>query len=143
MPLGERLRQARERTGITQEAAAAAADVHPQQVSKWERNVHAPGGPALAKLATLYGTTVARLLSEDAESGPEAGPEAGAALDYSDGMLAAAHEMSQTLTLIIARAMAARAGTPQPARAEVDAARGRLRARAAADQDAATEARRG
>lgn len=54
MTLGERLQEARKRTGLSQIAAARHTGVSKVSISNYERNYREPGLATLAELAKLY-----------------------------------------------------------------------------------------
>ena len=60
--LGARIRQRREARGLRQQDVAAALQVSPQAVSKWERGENSPDVTTLGALATLLGVTTDWLL---------------------------------------------------------------------------------
>lgn len=60
--MGERIRAERTRLGLTQVDLAAALQVGPQAVSKWERGENAPDVATLPALAELLGVSTDRLL---------------------------------------------------------------------------------
>ena len=60
-PLGDRVRQARERAGLDQAAVAEALGVHAKTVSKWENDHQAPNDDMLASLAKVLNTEPAML----------------------------------------------------------------------------------
>ncbi|QCB94481.1 helix-turn-helix domain-containing protein [Cellulomonas shaoxiangyii] len=67
-PVSERLRDARERSGLSQADLARAALMHPSYVSHLERGIRGPGPAALERLATALGITVTYL--EQGERSP-------------------------------------------------------------------------
>lgn len=62
MPLGERIRQLREKSGLKQLDLANAMQVTPQSVSKWERGENYPDITVLLKMAKIFGVTTDYLL---------------------------------------------------------------------------------
>lgn len=60
--LGARLREARTRTGLDQQAASTALEVDRVNLSYWENGRRTPGLAHLQRLAEVYGTTVDYLL---------------------------------------------------------------------------------
>jgi class 3 adenylate cyclase len=68
--MGERIREARGRLGLTQQNVADALQVSAQAVSKWERGENAPDTAALPHLAQLLGVSTDRLLGTTAPDGP-------------------------------------------------------------------------
>lgn len=67
-PVSERLRDARERSGLSQADLARAAMMHPSYVSHLERGIRGPGPAALERLASALGITVTYL--EQGERSP-------------------------------------------------------------------------
>lgn len=65
MSLGERIKEQRKNSGLSQEKVAEFVGVSRQAVTKWEGNQSAPSTENLFKLAELFGTTVDMLLSSD------------------------------------------------------------------------------
>ncbi|GAA6761522.1 ImmA/IrrE family metallo-endopeptidase [Thermus oshimai] len=61
--LAQKLRQARERAGLTQEEVARALGVSRELVSLWENGERVPGAAYLARLASLYGVKEKSLFS--------------------------------------------------------------------------------
>lgn len=59
--LGQRLRERRERSGLSQREVAEALQVSPQAVSKWERGESAPDIGLLVPLCRLLDVSVERL----------------------------------------------------------------------------------
>ena len=69
--LPSNLRRARERAGLTQAEAAKLAELHPQQLSDYERGVKRPTDDSLGRLASVYGETIPALrYGKDAPSAP-------------------------------------------------------------------------
>ncbi|HTL46838.1 MAG TPA: helix-turn-helix domain-containing protein [Verrucomicrobiae bacterium] len=62
MPLGQIIRDLREKRRLKQGDLAHSIGVSPQAVSKWERNENDPDLPALVKLARLFGVSTDCLL---------------------------------------------------------------------------------
>ena len=62
MALGERIKECRQSTGLSQEKVAELVGVSRQAVTKWEMNQSAPNTENLFKLAEIFGTTVDMLL---------------------------------------------------------------------------------
>ena len=60
--LNDRLKEARHRSGLTQEQVAERLQVEPLTVSFWEQGVRKPGRDNLVGLATLFGVSVDYLL---------------------------------------------------------------------------------
>ena len=66
--LGRRIKALRGERGMTQEALAAALEVSPQAVSKWENGVTAPDISLLPGISVAFGVTIDELFSlSDAE----------------------------------------------------------------------------
>lgn len=63
---GRRLADLRQRSGKTQREVAAALDVTPQAVSKWERGLSCPDVLMLNDLASALGVTIANLFEANA-----------------------------------------------------------------------------
>lgn len=63
MEMGKEIRRLRDDRGITQEALAAALDVTPQTVSKWERGTSMPDIGMLPKIAVYFGVTIDQLFA--------------------------------------------------------------------------------
>lgn len=59
-----RLRDLRQRSGLTLEAAARRLELSPAHLSRLETGVRRPSLPVLLQLARVYGTTVSDLLGE-------------------------------------------------------------------------------
>lgn len=68
MALGERIKECRQNSGMSQEKVAELVGVSRQAVTKWESNQSAPNTENLFKLAEIFGTTVDLLLSSGEES---------------------------------------------------------------------------
>ncbi|MBR3867886.1 MAG: helix-turn-helix transcriptional regulator [Clostridia bacterium] len=67
MTLGERIKECRMNSGMSQEKIAEIVGVSRQAVTKWEANQSAPNTENLFKLAEIFGTTVDFLLSDNKE----------------------------------------------------------------------------
>lgn len=65
MALGERIKECRQNTGLSQEKVAELVGVSRQAVTKWEMNQSAPNTENLFKLAEIFGTTVDMLLDSN------------------------------------------------------------------------------
>ena len=63
MEMGKEIRRLRDERGITQEALAAALDVTPQTISKWERGASMPDIGMLPKIAVYFGITIDQLFA--------------------------------------------------------------------------------
>ena len=68
MTLGERIREARKRAGMSQELLAERMEVSRQAVAKWESGRSAPSAERLYRLAEVLGTTPQHLLQGDGEA---------------------------------------------------------------------------
>ena len=68
--MGERIRDARNRLGLTQTGIADALQVSAQAVSKWERGENAPDITIVPLLAQLLGVTTDWLLGTTSPEGP-------------------------------------------------------------------------
>ena len=68
--IGEKLKELRERKGLTMRDVAAKIDIDPSYISKIEKG-KAPSLDKLKKLADLYGTTIASLFGDEIENAPE------------------------------------------------------------------------
>ena len=62
---GERLRNLRLKTGLSQEALAAQLQVSPQAVSKWERDICLPELSLALPLARFFGVSTDQLLGNE------------------------------------------------------------------------------
>ena len=62
MTLGERIKNQRTRSGLSQERVAELVGVSRQSVTKWESGQSAPSTEKLFRLAEIFGTTVDMLL---------------------------------------------------------------------------------
>jgi transcriptional regulator with XRE-family HTH domain len=58
MPLGDRLRELRQRRGWSQAQLARKLDVHQKQISGYERGVHTPSVEALVKIAKAFNVSL-------------------------------------------------------------------------------------
>ena len=67
MSLGERIKEQRKISGLSQEKVAEIIGVSRQAVTKWENGQSAPSTENLFKLAELFGTTVDMLAASDKE----------------------------------------------------------------------------
>lgn len=67
MSLGERIKEQRKCSGLSQEKVAGLVGVSRQAVTKWETGQSAPSTENLFKLAEIFGTTVDMLLTSDEE----------------------------------------------------------------------------
>lgn len=67
MTHGERIKECRQNSGMSQEKVAELVGVSRQAVTKWETNQSAPNTENLFKLADIFGTTVDFLLSDNKE----------------------------------------------------------------------------
>ena len=76
MTLGERIREARKRVGMSQELLAERMEVSRQAVAKWESDRSAPSAERLFRLAEVLGTTTQFLLWGDTETADPAGQAA-------------------------------------------------------------------
>ena len=63
----QRLREARQKNGLTQKYVAISVGVAPPTVSMWESGAKNPNRENLAKLSELYGVTVDYLMGIDAQ----------------------------------------------------------------------------
>ena len=75
--LASRIRQHRERLGLTQRTLACALNVTPQAVSKWERAENAPDISLLVPLAELFDVSTDWLLAPGRAEAPGTGLKAG------------------------------------------------------------------
>lgn len=64
MKLNERIKECRQRCGLTQEQVAETLNISRQAVTKWENGQSAPSTENLFRLAQLFGTTVDLLLTD-------------------------------------------------------------------------------
>lgn len=69
MTLGERIKECRQRAGLSQEKAAELVGVSRQAVTKWESGQAAPSTENLFRLAEVLGVTVDFLLAPEGEAG--------------------------------------------------------------------------
>lgn len=65
MSLGDRIKECRQSTKMSQEKLAEIIGVSRQAVTKWETNLTAPSTENLFKLAEIFGTTVDMLIGSD------------------------------------------------------------------------------
>lgn len=72
MTLGERIKQCRKRSGMSQEKVAELVGVSRQAVTKWESGQAAPNTENLFRLAEIFNTTVDLLLQEETYNTPTA-----------------------------------------------------------------------
>jgi transcriptional regulator with XRE-family HTH domain len=68
--LGEELRKARQRAGLTQEEVAARARISREYVSKLERDQYSPTADVLIRICTALGTTAWKILKRVEEKQP-------------------------------------------------------------------------
>lgn len=61
----ERLKQLREKAGMTQAVLAKAAGMHTMGISSLERGVHEPSWPTVKALAKALGVSVAAFVEEE------------------------------------------------------------------------------
>lgn len=73
--LGGKIAELRKNLGITQDEMSEKLGVTPQAVSKWENDVSCPDIMLLPKLATLLGTSVDELLSNQPKKETQLLPE--------------------------------------------------------------------
>jgi transcriptional regulator with XRE-family HTH domain len=69
MKVGNRIKELRNKRGLTQEALAAALGVTPQSVSKWECEVNFPDVSLLPDIAVFFGVGVLMMLGLGALDG--------------------------------------------------------------------------
>jgi transcriptional regulator with XRE-family HTH domain len=67
--LGDELRKARHKAGMTQEQVAARARISREYVSQLERNRQSPTVDMLLKVCRILGTSAARIISRVEEAG--------------------------------------------------------------------------
>ena len=65
--LGERIKEAREKICMSQEALAEAVGMHTNTIARWERNEVTPRGNSLKKLSQALQVSISYLLDNDAE----------------------------------------------------------------------------
>ena len=67
MEIGKRIKEMRQKRGITQEAMAQHFGLTPQAISKWERGVATPDIGLLPEISAFFGVTIDELfaLSDD------------------------------------------------------------------------------
>jgi len=104
---GAKLKQARERAGLTQAQAAQLAKVHKVSVARWEGG-RAIGAEDLRKLARAYGTTAAELLGDE---GAGEGTARGSA-DYFRGRQDALREVLANVTAMLSADTGHEKGAP-------------------------------
>jgi transcriptional regulator with XRE-family HTH domain len=68
MTLGERIKRLRMERGWSQTQLALKLDVHPKQVSGWERGAHTPSTDVLVKIAEVLGVSLDYLAFEKREA---------------------------------------------------------------------------
>ena len=68
MTLGERIKRLRMERGWSQTQLARKLDVHPKQVSGWERGAHTPTTDALIRVAEALGVSLDYLAFENREA---------------------------------------------------------------------------
>lgn len=68
MALGERIKECRQKVGMSQEKVAELVGVSRQAVTKWESNQSAPNTENLFKLAEIFGISVDILLESENET---------------------------------------------------------------------------
>ena len=90
MTIGNRIREARKKQGMTQEELAGKMFVTPQAVSQWERDLTIPSADKLAVLAAALHTSV-NALAGDAEEVPD--------WTMLDSLFSAEHMYSRMTTL--------------------------------------------
>lgn len=69
--LGDELRKARQKAGLTQEQVAARARISREYVSQLERNRQSPTVDMLLKVCRILGTSAGRMISKIEEAGSE------------------------------------------------------------------------
>lgn len=74
--LGSRLKVARKRARLSQEAVAARLGIQRTRVSEWETGMHRPNAVTLQQLADLYGTSTRALLNGEPDASAPAVPSA-------------------------------------------------------------------
>jgi len=75
MGIGDRIRSARDRAGLTQRGLAALVDCNAFQVSRWERGAASPRADTCAKLAEALRVSADWLIGRPADSTPATGTE--------------------------------------------------------------------
>ncbi|MCR5073473.1 MAG: helix-turn-helix domain-containing protein, partial [Clostridiales bacterium] len=90
MTIGNRIREARKKQGMTQEELAGKMFVTPQAVSQWERDLTIPSADKLTVLAATLHTSV-NALAGDAEEVPD--------WTMLDSLFSAEHMYSRMTTL--------------------------------------------
>lgn len=73
--LGENIRNARQKQGMTQEELAVRLHVVRQTVSKWEKNLSVPDVQCLQELAQVLQVSVSTLLGAEAEKAQDSATE--------------------------------------------------------------------
>lgn len=68
MTLGQRIKECRQKAGLSQEKVAELVGVSRQAVTKWESDQSAPNTDNLFKLAKILGTTVDFLISTESDT---------------------------------------------------------------------------
>ncbi|MFU9137814.1 helix-turn-helix domain-containing protein [Erwinia tasmaniensis] len=71
MSFSTRLIQLRKQRGLTQQGLADAANIHVQQVKRYEAGTSEPSTEALRKLARTFSVSTDWLLFEEGERGPD------------------------------------------------------------------------
>jgi len=72
--LGDELRKARHKAGMTQEQVAARARISREYVSQLERNRQSPTVEMLLKVCRILGTSAARIIAKVEEAGSTGRP---------------------------------------------------------------------
>ena len=67
MTLGERIKERRQKSGMSQEKVAEFIGVSRQGVTKWEADISMPNTENLFTLAEIFGTTVDDLMNGEKE----------------------------------------------------------------------------
>ena len=68
MTVGDKIKQLRQRSGLTQESIAVSLGVTRQAVAKWESNQTAPSTANLLKLAELFSVSLQKLTNINADT---------------------------------------------------------------------------
>ena len=68
MTINEKIKELRKKSGLTQEALAAALNISYQSVSKWESGTASPDIAHLVPLANVFGVTLDELFDRDADT---------------------------------------------------------------------------
>lgn len=71
---GQRLRNSREKAGLTQRELAARLELHHSNIGYWERSGNLPGPAVLIPMAKVLGVTASSLIGEDRRSTPASKP---------------------------------------------------------------------